>query len=163
MRLYLVRHGKAEFGPEEADRKLSERGHADVEAMARHLATQELRVERVIHSTLTRARQTAEILGAALAPKVQLEEMAGIEPWGDVEDFAQAVEGWDQDALVCGHEPFMGLVASLLLVGDPHAEVVAVKTGTVMALERAPLSPRWQLRWMLTPRMVRGPKAGEDA
>lgn len=167
MRLYLVRHGKAEFGPEEADRKLSARGHADVEAMARHLAAQGLHVERVLHSTLTRARQTAEILGAALAPRVHLEELAGIEPWGDVHDFAQAVEGWDQDTLVCGHEPFMGQAASLLMVGDPHASLVEVKTGTVMALEHphagSHAGPNWQLRWMLTPRMVRGPKEGEDA
>jgi phosphohistidine phosphatase len=160
MRLYLVRHGKAELGPEEADRKLSERGVADVQAMAQHLAAQEIRVARVVHSGLVRARETAEILAAHLAPDQPLEQVVGLAPWGDVEKFAQTVEKWNVDTLVCGHEPFIGLAASILMCGDADADLVAVKTGTIMALERSPFRPGWQLRWMLTPRLVRGPKVG---
>jgi len=163
MRLYLVRHGKAELGPLDADRRLSERGRVDVEAMAQHLADQDIRVARVVHSGLARARETAEILASQLAPGPTpgqaLEQMAGIEPWGDVKAFAKAIKRWDTDTMVCGHEPFMGEAASLLMCGDAHAGLVAVKTGTVMALERAHYSSGWHLRWMLTPRVVRGPKA----
>lgn len=156
MRLYLVRHGKAEEGAEEADRHLSARGRADVEALAAHLASQGIAVGRVVHSTLSRARETAEILGRALAPSVPLEELKDIEPWGDVRAFARQVARWKGDILVCGHEPFMGQAASLLLVGDPASDIVAVKTGTVMALETSPFATGWQMRWMLTPRLVRG-------
>ncbi|HEY9163753.1 MAG TPA: phosphohistidine phosphatase SixA [Magnetovibrio sp.] len=162
MRLYLVRHGKAEFGPEDADRKLSERGISDVQAMARHLGGQGIRVERLIHSSLSRARETAEILGTAVAPGVPLTEMSGIEPWGDVHGFAEIVEDWDVDTMVCGHEPFMGSAASLLLAGSANADLVVVKTGTVMALEPAHYREGWQLRWMLTPRMVRGAKEDKN-
>lgn len=163
MRLFLVRHGKAEHGPEDADRHLSERGRVDVEAMARHLAAQDITVARIFHSGLARARETAEILAAQLAPdKVTPDKMAGIEPWGDVKAFAQAVERWDADTMVCGHEPFMGEAASLLMGGDAHAGLVQVKTGTVMALERDPFGRRWALRWMLTPRIIRGPKTEEE-
>lgn len=163
MRLYLVRHGKAEFGAEEADRHLSERGMADVQAVARHLGNQGIRVEQVLHSTLTRARQTAEIIGAVVAPGVKVSEMPGIEPWGDVQDFARVVEDWERDTMVCGHEPFMGAAASLLLGGSAHADLLVVKTGTIIALERAHYREGWQLRWMLTPRMVRNVKKEEDA
>lgn len=163
MRLYLVRHGKAEFGPEEVDRKLSPRGTADMQAMAKHLAAQEIRVARVLHSGLARARKTAEILAAQLAPGQPVEPLAGIEPWGDVKAFAERVAQWDRDTMVCGHEPFMGKAASLLMGGDAHADLVAVKTGTVMALERSPLGAGWQLRWMITPRLVRGPKGDGEA
>lgn len=162
MRLYLVRHGKAEFGPEEADRKLSARGVADVQAMAQYLAAQEIRVQRVVHSGLVRARETAEILAAHLAPDLPLEQVVGLAPWGDVEKFSKIVEKWHVDTLVCGHEPFLGLAASALLCGDEHANLVMVKTGTVMALEPSPYGPKWQLRWMLTPRIVRGPKEDEE-
>lgn len=158
MRLYLVRHGKAELGPNDAKRPLSARGRMDVEAVARHLAAEDVSVRRVVHSGLERARQTAEILAAELAPGIELEEMAGIEPWGDVKAFAKQAQDWHTDTMVCGHEPFMGEAASLLMGGDAHAGLVEVKTGTVMALARAHYSPGWCLRWMLTPRVVRGPK-----
>ncbi|HEY9080318.1 phosphohistidine phosphatase SixA [Magnetovibrio sp.] len=162
MRLLLVRHGKAEFGPEEADRHLSARGRADVEAVAEHLKTQEITVGRVVHSTLSRARETAEILAEKIAPGVQLEELPGIEPWGNVTAFAKLAEKWTEDTMVCGHEPFMGEAVSYLMAGNAHAGMVEVKTGTVMALAHNPYGDSWQMRWMLTPRLVRGPKRGED-
>jgi len=154
MRLYLVRHGKAEAGPEDADRHLSDRGRADVEAMARHLGAQDIPVARVLHSGLARARETAEILAAALAPGAQPEQFAGIEPWGDVRAFVKKANGWDADTMVCGHEPFMGQAASVLLGGGAD---VLVKTGTVMAFDRGAFGGGWRLRWMLSPRLVRGP------
>ena len=162
MRLYLVRHGKAEFGPEDADRSLSPRGRADVEAMANYMKAQDITVERIVHSTLARARQTAEILGAAIAPGLPLEELQGIEPWGDVKAFAKLTEQWGENTMVCGHEPFMGEAASYLMTGQLHSDVVTVKTGTVMAFSRSTWGDGWNLRWMLNPRLVRGPKQAED-
>jgi len=162
MRLYLVRHGKAEFGSEDADRHLSPRGRADVEAMASYLAAQEISVSRVVHSTLARARETAEILAAKLAPGTMAKELDGIEPWGNVKAFASLTEKWTEDTVVCGHEPFMGQALSYLVTGNPHAELVDVKTGSVMALARNIHNPSWQMRWMVLPRIVRGPKRGED-
>ena len=159
MRLYLVRHGKAQFGPDDAARPLSARGRADIEAMAAHLASMQIDPPRIMHSGLVRARETAEILGPGSAVK----PLAGIEPWGDVKAFAQTIKGWDADTMVCGHEPFMGLAASLLLCGDAHGHAVMVKTGTVMALERDHTRSGWHLRWMLTPRLVRGPHKEENA
>lgn len=162
MRLYLVRHGKAEFGPDDAKRRLSARGRADIEAMADHLKSQEISVSRIVHSTLVRAHETAQILAAAIAPGVKLEERDGLEPWGDVKAFAKLAQEWGEDTMVCGHEPFMGEAVSHLITGDAHAGAVAVKTGSVMALARNPYGPGWQLRWMLKPRVVRGPKREED-
>lgn len=162
MRLYLVRHGKAEFGPEDADRHLSPRGRSDIEAIAKHLQSQEISVARVVHSTLSRARETAEILAAHIAPGVKLEEMEGIEPWGNVKAFASIADKWNQDTMVCGHEPFMGEAASYLMTGNAHGNVVTVKTGTVMAFNHNPFGKGWQMRWMLKPRLVRGPKLVED-
>lgn len=166
MRLYLARHGKAEGGPELADRHLSERGRADVDAVGRHLAAQGIAPQRMFHSTLSRARETAEILASHLAPDTPLQELADIEPWGDVRAFARLAAGWAEEDLpptwVVGHEPFMGEAVSLLMGGDAHAGLVEVKTGSVMALDSDPFSPRWRLRWMLTPRVVRGPKTMRD-
>lgn len=162
MRLYLMRHGKAEFGPEDADRRLSARGREDVNAVAAYLGGQDIAVSKVVHSTLARARETAEIVSAQIAPGVELEEMEGIEPWGNVKAFASVAETWTDDTLVCGHEPFMGEAASYLLTGNPHGGLVEVKTGSIMSLSRGPYGDGWQLRWMMGPRLVRGAKKEED-
>ncbi len=162
MRLYLVRHGKAVIGAEQEDRPLSPRGRSDITAMANHLARQGVSIESCYHSTLSRARQSAEVLRAIVSPSCPLKELPGIEPWGDIKAFTDLAARWDEDVMVCGHEPFMGMVAARLLCGDAHAARLEVKTGTVMAFERrlagSDRKPLWALRWMLTPRMVRGPK-----
>ncbi len=155
MRLYLVRHGKAEDGSDDANRKLNQSGRSDIRAMAEHLAQRDVRIERFCHSSLSRARQTAVIFRNTLAPGCNLEECDGIQPWGDVRAFIRRASGWDEDAIVCGHEPFLGAAASMLMTGDPHAGLVHVKTGTVMAFERTPDAMGWYMRWMLTPQMVR--------
>ena len=163
MRLYLVRHGKSEYGLEEdAKRPLSPRGREDITAMAAYLVDQDIAVSNIIHSTLTRARQTAEIFAKAIGPGTQMTEMNGIEPWGNVNDFAKVAQTWSHDTMVCGHEPFMGLAAAQLMTGSTDDDVVDVKTGTVMALSPSHYSDNWSMRWMLTPRIVRGPKQGED-
>ena len=163
MRLYLVRHGKAEFGMEDdAGRHLSPRGRYDVDMIGQHLAAQDLPVKRILHSGLVRAHETAEILAMHLTPKVEPELLPGIEPWGDVKAFAQLAETWDQSTIVCGHEPFMGSAVSQLVTGKPGNDIVEVKTGSVMALSPSKWGGNWVLRWMLNPRVIRGPKTMED-
>ena len=163
MRLYLVRHGKAEYGPVDTTRPLSARGRDDITSMAAHLAAMDVEAPEIFHSTLARARETAELFAAGLNPAAAPKPMEGIEPWGDVPTFAKAAGAWVADTMVCGHEPFMGVAASALLCGDPHGHVLTVKTGTVMALERGHNPSSWHLRWMLTPRMVRGPLMKDNA
>ncbi|MCW8915371.1 MAG: phosphohistidine phosphatase SixA [Magnetovibrio sp.] len=163
MRLYLVRHGKAEFGADsDAQRRLSPRGRADVDALGAHLAQQEIPIARIVHSTLVRAGETAGILGSYLAPNLVPEEIDGIEPWGDIKAFAKMAGQWSEPTMVCGHEPFMGQAVSQLVTGNPHAGLVEVKTGTIMALSHDHYGPGWTLRWVLNPRVVRGPKTMED-
>jgi len=159
MWLYLVRHGKAELGAEDADRALSIRGRSDIEAMAQYLAAQDIAPVRICHSTLARARQTAEIFSAAFNAASVPQELEGVEPWGDVKAFVRRAQDWTESTMVCGHQPFMGDAATCLLTGDTRGQVALVKTGTVMAFERISYGPGWQMRWMLTPRLVRGPKA----
>ncbi|MBL4614082.1 MAG: phosphohistidine phosphatase SixA [Magnetovibrio sp.] len=162
MRLYLVRHGKAELGFDDANRHLSERGRGDVVAVTEHLHSQQISIDRVVHSTLVRARETAQILAAKLVPGIAVEELDGLEPWGNVSAFVKLAEQWHVDTMVCGHEPFMGEAASHLIAGNGHSSVVEVKTATVMALARNPYGKGWHMRWMINPRVVRGPKQGED-
>ena len=151
MRLYLVRHGQADHGPVDAERHLSDRGRADVDAMALFLADQNVTAQRVVHSGLVRARQTAEVLAAKVAPGKDVEYMPGIEPWGSIASFAVSVQGWNEDTMVCGHEPFMGEAAAKLM---GNRNLMGVETCTVMAFERSEANAAWTLLWAHNPRTI---------
>jgi len=154
MWLYLMRHGNADYGAVDEQRELSTRGLQDVTAVARDLKNKGISVDQIHHSTLVRARQTAEIMASALNPTHTIEERPGIEPWGDIAAFVQRVEGWTKDTLVCGHEPFMGEAALALQMG--RGKQINVKTATVMAFERVPDGKGWRMSWMINPKILKG-------
>lgn len=111
--LYLIRHGEAYsnieavIGGMKGDRGLTERGHAQAQALARRLAAGEIAADVLYASTLPRARQTAEYVGEALKlPIAWDDELHELRP-GDsdgmrVEDARAQFEGFTRFL----HEPF---------------------------------------------------------
>ncbi len=154
MRLYLVRHGKAEQLGGEWERPLTARGQRDVIRMAAYLDKVDCRVTRIVHSGRMRARQTAELLSGAIGPQGRVEEMRdGLQPDDGTDLLARAAAGWNDDVMAVGHQPFMGRMAAELLCGNPEVPLLVVKTGTVICLERID-DGVWSLRWMIAPSMV---------
>lgn len=153
MRLYLVQHGEAV--PEAADpsRPLSEAGQREVARVAAFLAAAGIRVSTVRHSGKLRAAQTAALCAAKLAPGAAVEVHAGLNPNDPTGPFAQEVAGWDEDAMVVGHLPFMGKLVARLTAGDEDAGIAAFKPGSVACLERAE-DGGWTLAWMLRPELL---------
>ena len=85
MDLYLVRHGKAEQGiADDAARRLTDKGRKAVQRVARRLAEAGVQIDRIEHSGLVRAQETAEILAEGLGGEVavagDLAPDAGVEP-----------------------------------------------------------------------------------
>lgn len=153
MRVYLVQHGEAHAEEVSPERELTPRGRSGVERIAALLANGGVRVAKVCHSGKTRARQTAELLAARLAPGVTSEALAGINPNDPVESLADRLRGWREDALVAGHQPFMGKLVALLIAGRSEPPVVAYQQGSVVCLERN-AEGRWVLVWMVRPELV---------
>ena len=153
MRVYLVQHGEAH--PEEVspERELTPRGRSDVERIAALLAKGGVRVAKVYHSDKTRARQTAELFAARLARGVAPEPLADINPNDPVETVAERLSGWDDDALVAGHQPFIGKLVALLIAGRAEPPVVDYRQGAVACLERD-AGNRWVLAWMVRPELL---------
>ena len=160
MKLYLVQHGDALPGEVHAARPLSDRGRADTERTAAMLGAAKVRVARVFHSGKNRARQTAELLAAALAPHSESEAIDAIKPLDDVESFAHVLAGWTEDTMVIGHLPFMAKLVSLLLCGDQEAMLCSYEPGSVVCLERVGQA-RWGLAWMVRPALA-GMPADEE-
>jgi len=155
MRVYLVQHGEAQPETLSAERELTPRGRSDVERVAALLAGGGVRVAKVYHSGKTRARQTAELLAARLAPGIASEPLGGINPNDPVEPVAERLRGWGEDTLVAGHQPFMGKLVALLIAGRAEPPVVDYRQGSAACLERDAAN-RWVLAWMVRPELLAG-------
>jgi phosphohistidine phosphatase len=148
MRLYLVQHGEALAKEVDAERPLSPEGTADVGRLAAFLRGYAEPVH-IQHSGKTRARQTAEILAAALGGEVAAVD--GIAPNDPVAAWAAGLDGLAGDTVVVGHLPFVARAVSWLLLGREES-LVAYQPGSMVCLERS--EEGWTLAWMLRPELL---------
>lgn len=148
MLLYLVRHGKAESGADDTARRLSNEGREAVQRVARRLAKAGVRVQRIQHSGLVRAEETAEILAEALGGSVAA--APGLGPSDEVAPVAgQLGEGTDESLMLVGHLPYMERLAAYLLSDDADAEILHFRTGAVACFSDD--AGHWTLEWFLMP------------
>jgi phosphohistidine phosphatase len=149
MRLYLVRHGDAVSERVDATRPLSDRGRAEIEAVAGRAAGLGWQPAEIRHSGLTRARQTAEILAGRLAPARGVRAIEGLQPEDDPGRLAAECEALREPVMLVGHMPYMSRLASLLLLGDTRRDVIRFGTGTIAGLAR--VDGRFLVEWVIAP------------
>ncbi len=150
MLLYLVQHAPARGKEEDPARGLSDEGIAVAERIAGVAAGYRVRVSRIVHSGKKRARQTAEIFGAALAPPQGIVAREGLDPHDDVKGFLETIAGEDE-VMVIGHLPFLSRLASYLITDDPDQPVFLFQNGGIVCLTALPEAARWAIKWALMP------------
>ena len=153
MKIYLVQHGEAAAKEVEPERPLTEQGMKDVQRIAEALKRAGVEVKRVIHSGKLRAQQTAEILAIEIAPELQLETSALINPNDNPCAFDLQTDGGNTDTVVVGHLPFMAKLVSHLVTGDESQTLVAYQPGSIVCLEFIE-KDNWQINWMLRPELL---------
>ncbi len=153
MKLYFVRHGKAQPGEgrmEDHDRPLTPDGIARMETEAQVLARLGMKPDHIYSSPRLRAQQTAEILAKALKGEVEIREEVNFD--FDVTAVAALTQGLPDDAEVMfvGHNPSMEDTIRALTGAD-----VMMKVGSLARVDvtqaAAPL--RGQLIWLLAPKV----------
>jgi phosphohistidine phosphatase len=161
--LYFVRHGVAEergeAWPDDSRRPLSGEGMSRMRKGARGLARIGVAIEVILTSPLVRARQTAEIVAAEIEPRPSLVNIDSLAPDGS---YAAVIADLEKHArktriALVGHEPMIGeLVARL--IGSRHP--IEFKKGSICRIDVEDLPPAGpgDLRWMLTPKMLRALK-----
>ena len=154
MRIYLVQHGDALTKEIDPERPLSEKGRADVTAVARLLARSATGVARVVHSSKLRAAQTADLLAAPLAPGTVVEAMGGLGPNDPVEPVVNELLAITADIMLVGHLPFMGKLAARLVAGDEKLSIAAFVPGTVLCMEAGD-DGGFSIAWMTGPALAR--------
>ncbi|HZI89244.1 MAG TPA: phosphohistidine phosphatase SixA [Candidatus Polarisedimenticolia bacterium] len=163
MELLIVRHAIAvEHGDpaykRDEDRPLTPEGMHKFRLAARGLKEFADAPDRIVSSPLVRARQTAEILRDAIAPKLKIEYCEDLVPSGDFARALQFLKGLGSEHVaIVGHEPHLSGFTSYLLVGEKSKAGVVFKKGGA-ALVTFPGTPgpgHGTLEWLVQPAALR--------
>jgi len=147
--IYLMRHADAVSEEEDPARPLSAKGREQVARVCAFLrAKTGFKPEEIWHSPLARARETAEQLAQGLGLSAPLVLTAGLCPNDDPGKIALNLESRAGDVAVVGHEPHLGVLASLMVRGPECTGVYYPfpKAG-ILALSRE--GKRWRAEWLV--------------
>jgi phosphohistidine phosphatase len=157
MRVYFLRHGKAEdrlaWTGRDAERPLTVEGREALGREAKRLRALDLALDVVVTSPLVRARETAEIVAGELGLGGRLVEDERLAPGFDVARLEQVLAAHAPAGalMIVGHEPdFSETIAELIGGGD----VVMKKGGLARVDVAAPVAGGGQLVWLLTPPLL---------
>jgi len=150
--IYLVRHADAgdpgAWQGADADRPLSSKGTRQAERMGKFLAGIGLHPDRIVSSPKLRARQTADIVAAAVGTSVTLDDRLA-EGFDLARLRAVIVEPNSSRTMLVGHDPdFSDLVAELLGTG---AVPMSKSTLARIDLDAPPAPNGGRLRWLVPP------------
>ncbi len=154
MHLYLIRHAIAVPRADESldhARPLTAKGRDRFSRSVQTLETLGVKLDRVYHSPWVRARQTAELLGPIASG--ELVETEGLARSPD-ETLLEEIRG-EHVALV-GHEPWMGELLALLLVGERDKGLLFhFKKGSIGHLEGIASPGGCELHTLWDPKVLR--------
>jgi len=161
--LYLIRHAiAAERGdawPDDSKRPLTESGIARMRKAARGLARLDVTIDLILSSPLVRARQTADIVAAALDPRPSIVNIESLAPGATYTALVADLEKHARKSRIAlvGHEPGIGELAARL-IGSRHA--IEFKKGAICRIDVDVLPPSGpgDLRWFAPPRTLRAIK-----
>ena len=163
MKLYLVRH--AEAGAKEVDpqRNLTDEGRRDAQRLARLIEPRNLCVSAIWHSGKPRAAQTAELIAPAISAGgcAEMTARPGLAPYDRVKPVAKEIERLNLDLMIVGHEPFLGRLASRLVVGRASVPIIQLEKPAIVCLARDQAG-QWRVIWMLSPTLPASPAAGQE-
>jgi phosphohistidine phosphatase len=161
--LYLIRHAiAAERGdawPDDSKRPLTEDGIARMRKAARGLSRMDVTIDIVLTSPLVRARQTADIVATALDARPSVVNIESLAPGAAYASLVADLEKHARKPRIAlvGHEPGIGELAARL-IGSRHA--IQFKKGAICRIDVDEIPPAGpgDLRWFLTPRILRAVK-----
>lgn len=154
MNLFLVRHATAIEplgGLPDAERSLTPEGRERFEQAVSGLSRSIPRLDRVYHSPWLRALQTAECLEPLLdGERICLNELAA------PPSAALLAKIKGESVALVGHEPWMGDLLTLLVLGENrHRDRFHFKKGQVAWLVGDPHPACCDLRAFFTPKVLR--------
>jgi len=163
MRLVVIRHAIAEdrdtfaaTGRDDASRPLTDEGKRKMRRTARGLRRLIPRIETIVASPLTRARETAEIVRDEYGME-RVETAVELEPECPLADVVAALARYPADlAAVVGHEPQLSRLVTYLVSGVDRSGLELKKGGAcLIEFDDRPSSAAGQMLWALRPSTLR--------
>ena len=158
----LLRHGIAverdEWEGPEADRPLTERGATRVGQVAVGLKRLDVQPTHVLSSPLIRAIETAKIVHRSLRVRSAVQIVDALLPDASPDRLLSILHDLPPESCVLcvGHEPQLGVAASVMLAGKSSTAFPFKKAGACLIELSIPAKPgRGILRWWLTPAQLR--------
>lgn len=165
MKLWLVRHTHAVTEAENPLRPLSRKGRLAARKLGGflgHCGALE-GASHCWHSGLARAAETAGLLLKSAQLNLPQEQIGSLQPEDDPCAIAERLEKWlGGDLVLVGHNPHLSALGTLLIRGRVNPLQFDLRKGAVVALEstdgihRKTGLRRWQVRWLLSPELLRG-------
>ena len=158
--LYLIRHGiaaeRGENYPDDTKRPLTSEGIQKLRREGKALVALDVTFDVVLTSPLVRTRQTAETLASVFRTAPPIINVQGLAPGGTHNAIVDELSRQHRrhHIAIVGHEPGLGELAARLM-GLRRA--LEFKKGAICRIDVAALPPAGpgQLRWFLTPRILR--------
>ncbi len=154
MRLYFMRHGKAEpTAASDFERALTEKGAKGVQRVANVLRKLGVSPAAIYASPRLRAQQTAQIVAQTLQKPIITHEAVNFD--FSVAYLPDLLQGMPDTAevLFVGHNPSMSEVVGAVTGARVDLAVGAVACADVLDVR---LLERGQLCWLLTPDLAKG-------
>ena len=162
MNCVLVRHGitvaQEEWEGKDVDRPLTEKGKRRVREVAAGLRRLDVRPTVIYASPARRAVETAQLLHDLLARPSLMQLRDELLPEAQPAEVVSLLQDLPPEScVICiGHEPQLGMAASVLLSGRAAASFPLKKAGACLIELPIPAKPgRGVLRWWLTPGQLR--------
>lgn len=144
-----MQHGAALTEEQDPARPLAAHGRAAVEIVVARAHAAGVEIDVCVHSGKMRAQQTAQILADGLGID-DVRAHAGLNPSDDVAPVAQwLAESGASSIAVVGHLPFLGRLASLLVAGDPAAQVLRFHNAGLVRLVPKDEASGYAVDWVL--------------
>ena len=149
--ILLVQHAEAKSKKEDPERRITERGREETIRVAKFFKESiGLQVDRIVHSTKTRAKQTAEILAQYLNPTKGISQESDLEPTADPNIWSEKLRRIDENIMIVGHLPHLSRLLSILILGTPEIEIVKFRYSNIVCLERDE-EGSWRILWIIRP------------
>ena len=168
MLLTLLRHGVAvdlpdmPTGPDgrlpvDEERPLTERGRRRLKKTARALRRLRVRPDRILHSGLVRARETAEVVAEGLEIDVpSFVEVASLLPEADPKELFELLPTLACEEVLCvGHAPHLDRVVAAICGAEGRTICALGKAGAAQLELPEPGAPLGRLVWVLPSKVLR--------
>ena len=149
-----MRHGEAKSPSEDTSRPLTEQSRNELARMGLTLSNMNIKLDGgIYHSGILRAEETARLIADSLktdGKPTKVIQLDNLEPDSETAPLIAMIENLDEDTMIVGHLPFLGILLRKLVGGEE--ELLSFEPGTLIVLEK--IGSRWQVFRHMVPKML---------